>query len=189
MGKQEHIDIDLFKVVTRAITHSDTLDAMTAYLSQLLVASLGIKGCSVFAVNPETEELEILGSFGLSVRYLNKGPVLSKRSIARTIKGDPVVVTDIEDAKTLQYPEEAKKEGIRAIASLPIKLYDKVIGALRLYHHDVWKLSSRDLDSLLVLTEVIGLAMVYMRLYHALQVVKEAAGDVHMVWLGSKSDR
>lgn len=189
MGKQENIDIALFKAVTRAITHSDSLDAMTAYLSQLLVASLGIKGCSVFAVNPETEELEILGSFGLSVRYLNKGPVLSKRSIARTIKGEPVVVSDIEQANTLQYPEEAKKEGIRAIVSLPIKLYDKVIGALRLYHRDIWNLSSRDLDSLLVLTEVIGMAMVYMRLYQALMVVREATGDVHSVWMESKSDR
>jgi transcriptional regulator with GAF, ATPase, and Fis domain len=188
MGMQEHIDIDLFKAVTRAITHSDSLDAMTAYLSQLLVASLGIKGCSVFAVNPETEELEILGSFGLSVRYLNKGPVLSKRSIVRTIKGEPVVISDIERVKTLQYPAEAKREGIRAIVSLPIKLYDRVFGALRLYHHEVWNPSSRDLDSLLVLTEVIGMAMVYMRLYNALRVIKDAAGDVHMVWMEPKSD-
>jgi transcriptional regulator with GAF, ATPase, and Fis domain len=188
MGMEENIDIDLFKIVTRAITHSDSLDAMTAYLSQLLVASLGIKGCSLFAVNPETGELEILGSFGLSVRYLNKGPVLSKRSISRTIKGEPVVVSDIEQSKTLQYPEEARKEGIRSIVSLPIKLYDRVIGALRMYHHDVWKISARDLDSLLVLTEMIGLAMVYMRLYNALQAVKEATGDLHMVWMGSTPD-
>jgi signal transduction protein with GAF and PtsI domain len=185
MGKDENIDIDLFKIVTRAIAHSDSLDSMTAHLSQLLVAALGIKGCSIFAMNPETGELEILGSFGLSMRYLNKGPLLSKKSISRTIKGEPVVVSDIEKAKALQYPEEAKKEGIRAIVSLPIQLYNRVIGALRLYHHDVWNISERDVDSLLVLTEIIGLAMVYMRLYNALRAVKEAAGDLHMVWTES----
>jgi transcriptional regulator with GAF, ATPase, and Fis domain len=185
MGREDKIDIDVFKVVTRAIAHSDSLEAMTAYLSQLLVAALGIKGCSILALNPETSELEILGSFGLSMRYLNKGPLLSKKSISRTIKGEVVMVSDIEKARALQYPEEAKKEGIQAIASLPIKLYNRVIGALRLYHHDVWKISPQDMDSLLVLTEMIGLAMVYMRLYNALRAVKEAAGDVHMVWMKS----
>ena len=183
MGMEEKIDIDLFKVVTHAIANSDSLDTMTGHLSQLLVAALGIKGCSMFAMNPETGELERIGSFGLSMRYLNKGPLLSKRSISRTIKGEPVIVSDIEQAKNLQYPEEAEKEGIRAIVSLPIKLYNRVIGTLRLYHHDVWKISSRDVDSLLVLTEIIGLAMVYMRLYNALRGVKEAVGDVHMVWM------
>ena len=38
MGMDEKIDIDLFKVVTHAIANSDSLDTMTGYLSQLLVA-------------------------------------------------------------------------------------------------------------------------------------------------------
>jgi transcriptional regulator with GAF, ATPase, and Fis domain len=174
MGIEEKIDIDLFKTVTRAIAHSDSLDAMSAYLSQLLVASLGIKGCSVFALNPETGELEIVGSFGLSVRYLHKGPLFSKKSIARTRQGAPVLVADIEKAKTLQYPEAARAEGIRAMVSLPVKLYGEVIGALRLYHHDVWTMSRRDIDSLMVLAEMVGLAMMYTRLRNSLQAVKEA---------------
>jgi transcriptional regulator with GAF, ATPase, and Fis domain len=178
MGIEEKIDIDLFKTVTRAIAHSDSLDAMSAYLSQLLVASLGIKGCSVFVLNPETGELEIVGSFGLSVRYLHKGPVFSKKSIARTRQGVPVVVADIEKTKTLQYPEAARAEGIRAMVSLPVQLYGKVIGALRLYHHEVWKIDGGDVDSLMVLAEMVGLAMSYTRLKNALMAVKEAVGDI-----------
>jgi signal transduction protein with GAF and PtsI domain len=186
MNKEEKIDIDVFKVVTRAIAHSDSLEAMTAYLSQLLVAALGIKGCSIFALNPETGELEIIGTFGLSVSFLNKGPVLSKKSIARTLKGTPVVVADIEKAKVLQYPGQTRAEGIRAIISLPVILYGKVIGALRLYHREVWEISDRDTDSLLVLAEMIGLAMSYTRLAQGMQAVHEAVGDMHTVWLISK---
>jgi signal transduction protein with GAF and PtsI domain len=188
MGREEKIDIDVFKVVSRAIAHSDSLEAMTAYLSQLLVAALGIKGCSIFALNPETGELEIIGTFGLRVSFLNKGPVLSKKSIARTLKGTPVVVSDIEKAKVLQYPEQTRAEGIRAIISLPVVLYGQVIGALRLYHREVWKISDRDLDSLLVLAEMIGLAMSFTRLAQGLHAVREAVGGVHMDWLISRDE-
>jgi hypothetical protein len=104
MRAEEKIDIDVFKVVTRAIAHSNSLEAMTTYLSQLLVAALGVKGCSIFAHNPASGELEIIGTSGLRASFLNKGPVLSKKSIARTLKGAPVVVSDVETSKALQYP-------------------------------------------------------------------------------------
>lgn len=183
MDMEEKLDIDLFKVVTRAIAQSDNLDLMTDHLSQLLVAALEIKGCSIFALNHETEELEILGSFGLSVNYVNKGPVLTAKSIARTVKGEPIVVSDITRSDLLQYPQEAIAEGVRAIISLPIKLHDKVIGALRLYHHTVWNLSVSDLDSLMLLAEIIGLALMYTRLRFALRSVKESVNDIHTIWL------
>jgi len=187
MRPDEKIDIDVFKVVTRAIAHSTSLEAMTAYLSQLLVAALGVKGCSIFALDPGTGELEIIGTFGLKARFLNKGPVLSKKSIARTLKGVPVIVSDVEQSNALQYPDQTRAEGIRAIVSLPVTLYGHVIGALRLYHREVWKLSDRDLDSLLVLAEMIGLAMSYTRLTQGLQAVRETVSDAHLGWLVSKS--
>jgi transcriptional regulator with GAF, ATPase, and Fis domain len=100
-----------------------------------------------------------------------------------------VVVADIEKAKVLQYPEQTRAEGIRAIISLPVVLYGQVIGAMRLYHREVWKISDRDLDSLLVLAEMIGLAMSYTRLAQGMQAVREAVGDVHMDWLISRDQR
>lgn len=183
MGTDVKLDIALFKVVTRAIAQSDNLELMTDHLSQLLVAALEIKGCSIFALNHETEELEILGSFGLSVGYVNKGPVLTAKSIVRTVKGEPIVVADISRSDLLQYPKEAETEGVRAIVSLPIKLQNRVIGALRLYHHSVWTLSVSDLDSLMLLAEIIGLALMYTRLKFALSSVKENVDDIHTVWL------
>lgn len=183
MVAKEKIDIDIFKVVNRAIAQSDILDIMATHLAQLLVGALEIKGCTIFALNLETEELEILASFGLSLNYLNKGPILKAKSIRNTIKGEPVVINDISSTNLLQYPENAKEEGIRSIISLPIKFYGKVIGSLRLYHHETWDISERDLDSLLLLAENIGLAMTYTRLLNALQAVKETVGEVHSIWL------
>lgn len=183
MSTEEKIDIELFKVVFRAIAQSDNLEIMANHLTQLLVAALEIKGCTIFALNPELDELEVLASFGLSRAYLQKGPLLSDKSIADMFRGKPVVIPDVNNTDRLQYPQNAKGEGIGAIVSVPINFYGKVIGALRLYHSQVWNISNQDVDSLMVLAENIGLAMTYTRLLQALKAIRYTVNDIHRIWL------
>ena len=186
MSTEEKIDIELFKLVFRAIAHSDNLEIMANHLTQLLVAALEIKGCTIFALNPDLEELEVLASFGMSVAYLQKGPILSDKSIADTFRGKSVVIPDVSSTDRLQYPQDAIGEGIGAIVSVPIKFYGNVIGALRLYHSQVWNISNRDVDSLLVLAENIGLAMTFTRVLTALKKVRYTVNDIHRIWLLEK---
>jgi len=183
MSVQEKIDINIFKVVFRAIAHSDNLEIMADHLTQLLVATLEIKGCTIFALNPESEELEVLASFGMSMSYVHKGPVLKDKSIAESSSSKPIVIRDVQKTDSLQYPEDAKKEGIGAIVSIPIKFNGKVIGALRLYHQAVWDISDEDVDSLLVLAENIGLAMTYTRVLKALRTIRYTVDDIHGLWM------
>ena len=102
MSAEEKIDIDIFKTVFRAIAQSDNLEIMANHLTQLLVAALEIKGCTIFALNLELDELEVLASFGLSMDYVQKGPVLSDKSIADTFGGKPFVVRDVKTSDKLQ---------------------------------------------------------------------------------------
>ncbi len=183
MAAEDRINIDIYKVVTRAIAASNNLEDMAAQLTHLLVGALGIKGCTIFVLNPDTEELEALASFGLSINYMNKGPVLVKKSLDHQLRGEPVVIRDVATSDRLQYPKDAQKEGIRAIISLPVKLQGRLIGVLRLYHHETWDVSERDLDSLIVFTENIGLALMYIRLLQAIKSVKETVSEIHPVWL------
>ncbi len=183
MVAEDRINMDIYKVVTRAIAASDNLEDMATQLTQLLVGALGIKGSTIFVLNPATEELEALASFGLSINYMNKGPILVKKSLDHQLRGEPIVIRDVTISDRLQYPEDAQKEGIKAIVSLPIILHGKLIGVLRLYHYEQWNVSERDLDSLMVFTENIGLALMYIRLLQALKSVKETVEEVHPIWL------
>ncbi|MBW1841475.1 MAG: GAF domain-containing protein [Deltaproteobacteria bacterium] len=185
---EDMIDIDKFKVVTREILESKSLDIMANHLAQLLVGILEIKGCSVFIFNPESKELEVLGSFGLSVDYMTKGPVLVDKSIGSVLIRKPVVIKDITNDERLQYPEEARKEGIGAIVSIPIMLYGEPVGAFRLYHYEAWDISERDLDSLMLLGENIGLAMTHTRVLNAVQSLKGIIDEIHPIWLKTNSD-
>lgn len=183
MQTEDRINIDIFKIVTRAIAESHHLEIMAKHLAQLIIGALEIKGATIFATNQETKELEVLGSFGLSIRYMNKGPLYINRSIKSVEKHKAVVVSDVKNSDLLQYSADAIQEGIGAIVSVPISFNERIIGVLRLYHHDVWDISERDLDSLFVLAEIIGLAMMYARMNNAILEVKNIVGDVHDAWL------
>jgi transcriptional regulator with GAF, ATPase, and Fis domain len=183
MQTEDRINIDIFKIVTRAIAESNNLEIMAKHLAQLIIGALEIKGATIFATNTETKELEVLGSFGLSIRYMNKGPLYINRSIKSVEKRKAVVVRDVKNSDLLQYSADAIQEGIGAIVSVPIAFNERVIGVLRLYHHEVWDISDRDLDSLFVLAEIIGLAMMYARMNNAIHEVKNIVGDVHEAWL------
>ena len=187
MASENRINIDIFKAVTGSVAHSDDLDVMTNHLSQLLTASLDIKGCAIFVLNAVTEELEILASFGLSAKYLTKGPLNTPKSINETFQGNPVVISDISKRnKSLQYPEEARKEGIAAIVSLPLVHLSEVVGVLRLYHYEPWKVSNQDLESLQILAGIIGLAMTYTRFHNTVHAIAEVLGHTFQVELTPK---
>lgn len=183
MSLEDKITIDVFKVVTRAIAESDNLEIMTQHLAYLLVSALDIKGCTLFVLNPETDELEALASSGLSMDYLHKGPVFSEKSFASSRNGEAVVVADVSQSDMLQYPQEALQEGIAAIVSVPIVFLNRFIGSMRLYHHEIWHVSEGDIDSLKLLGENVGLGLVYNRVLNALREVKNTVDDVHSIWL------
>lgn len=172
------ITMKILKAVTRSVAETDSLDSMAAYLAQRLVSSLDLKGCAIFFFNPDAKELELLASFGLSHVYLTKGPLLTDKSIGETLKGEPIILQDVSQHSALQYPEDARKEGIAAIASIPIIFSKEVIGAMRLYHHQVWDIAESDIDSLQILAEMIGVAMSYARLRNAVQSVYEVVRKV-----------
>jgi GAF domain-containing protein len=178
MNGTERINIDVFKTVTRAIAESNNLGLMANHLTQLLVGALDLKGCTVFALNPDSRELEILASFGLSLAYLNKGPIYLDESLERLGEGKPVLPGDLADGEALQYPEQAAAEGIRTMITVPVNFCGEFIGALRLYHQEPWEISDADLDSLLLLAETIGLALTYTRLLNVVQGVREALDEL-----------
>ncbi len=181
MVAQERIDIDIFKIVTRAIAVSDNLVIMAENLTQLLVGALEIKGCTLFVLNSETKELEVLASFGMKADYMSKGPILCGSSIAAALKGNPVVIKDVTQTDQLQYPDDAKLEGIGAIVSVPINFSRKMIGTLRLYHYEVWDISDRDLESLMLLAENVGLAMMYTELRNTLDTIRDTVNGVYII--------
>ena len=180
MSDKDRIDMEIFGVVNKALAESDDLQTMLNHMVQLLVAALEIKGCNMFILNLEAEELEVLATFGLSTAFLGKGTIMADRSIGCALKGDPIIISNTAETDLLQYPEQTKEEGIRAIVSIPVVFNRESIGVLRLYHHEIWDISDRDVGSLMILGENIGLATMFRLLVNSVQFINKAVQDLPM---------
>jgi len=155
------------------VTHDVVMSKDPVEVASLIVDSvknaLQAKGAALFLFNRKTNELEIAASTGLSDEYLNKGPVSAMRSIAGSLRDGPVAIYDVTDDPRIQYPEEAQKEGIFSILSVPIIVREDPIGALRVYVAEPWEASLEDVNFVQALAQIAGMALEMSRLYQGLK--------------------
>jgi signal transduction histidine kinase len=97
--------------------------------------ALGVRACSIPLLDKSGQRLEPVAVFGLSQAYLNKGPVdASTNPLARAVLAGKIVnITDALESNLLQYPEEARQEGIRSVLSAPLIGKNGPLGILRAY--------------------------------------------------------
>jgi GAF domain-containing protein len=183
MADQNKINLEIYKLFVQTISEANHIEEMSTRLTQILVGALGIHGAALFILDPEREELELLASSGLSMNYVNKGPILIDKSIKIGPNRQPVVIHDITSSDKIQYPDSAEQEGIRAIISYPITMRKKIIGSLRLYHSEQWDISQEDLFFVEALAQTAGLALMYFRVANAVGSIKDVVGDIHDIWL------
>jgi len=183
MDNKDKISLEVYALFIQTITDSSNIETMANSLVQLLVSALGIKGAAIYILNPESDELELFSSVGLSQDYVNKGPILVDRSIKFGANREAVIISDTEASNALQYPEKAREEGVRAIISYPINMRGKIIGSLRLYHQDVWEISENDKLCIQTTSQNLGLALMYFRVANAVLHVKETVNEIHPIWL------
>ncbi|NVL90561.1 MAG: GAF domain-containing protein [Desulfobacterales bacterium] len=151
--------------ITGSISHSKNPQEVALMTVESIATALNVKGCTLFLVNRKTHELKVAASYGLSNEYINKGPLSSLRSISQSLLEGPVAIYNVADDPRIQYPEEAKKEGIASILSVPIIYGGKVIGALRVYTSQHWEFTLDDVNFVQALAQIAGMAIYKSRLY------------------------
>ncbi len=167
--KKEIMNYQTLLKVTHGIVRSKDPEEVTLLIVESVKNALEAKGCALFLFNRKTEELEVASSMGLSEDYLNKGPLGSMQSIAHSLKDGPVAINDVTDDPRIQYPEEAKKEGIASILSVPIILRENPIGVLRVYSAEPWDATLEDVNFVQAIAQIAGMAIEMSRLYKGLK--------------------
>jgi signal transduction protein with GAF and PtsI domain len=122
-----------FRDVCKVINSSLDLKEVLKLITENVGHALDVKGCSVFILDRQRNILEVSATHGVSEAYLKKGPLVADKSISETLQGKKVLISDISNDSRVQYPEEAKREGIASILSVPISVKEDIIGVLRIY--------------------------------------------------------
>lgn len=129
LRNQSRIFLDLSASISSSLDVKQIIQAMT----KELVESLRLKAVSVRLLDEETLTLKLVASFGLSDKYLNKGPVAADKNIARALKGETIYIKDVSTDPGIQYKKEKEAEGIVSMLYVPIQSHDKIIGVLIIY--------------------------------------------------------
>jgi sigma-B regulation protein RsbU (phosphoserine phosphatase) len=122
--------------VTMMLSDARDLENVLQRTVKVVCEVMGTKACSVRLIDEERDELIIKAVYNLSPRYLNKGQIrLSQAKIdqqALTARGYEYV-KNMEKDPRVQFPQEAKEEGIVSMLSVGMRYKGRAIGVLRVY--------------------------------------------------------
>jgi len=151
--------------VAKAINSSLRVDGVLKAISESTAKAMDVKGCAVLLLSPDKKKLWYGASYGLSEQYLQKGEILADTSVAETWnERRPVVVKRADLDLRIQYREEAKKEGIGSILSIPLALKDDIIGVLRVYTSDPRVFPQEEIEFVQAISDLAAIALENARL-------------------------
>ena len=172
--------LKLFKDVCKSINSSLNFGEVLKSITENTVRMLNVKGCAIFLLDEKQKRLNISASYGLSEAYIGKGPIDAEKSIAECMGGKQVLVADAADDPRIQYAQEAKREGIVSILSVPLSIKERIIGVLRIYTSKPREFSDVDQEFISGLAEIGSIGIENARMYHHLQADHEKLlRDVH----------
>ncbi len=152
-----------------ALTSTHSPKEILHNLVEKLATTMSAKGCSLIMLSPDKKRLYHVTACGLSERHIKKGPILADKSISEAIEGKPVAILNASEDERTNYREEAEREGIASILSVPMKLKDKIIGVIRVYTAEPRQFTSEDIYFTSAVASLAAISFKNARFYKAMQ--------------------
>lgn len=157
--------LKVFQKVTKVVSSSLQLDEVLDMIVKTLPEVMNLKAATIRLLDDSGRYLELAAAYGLSERYLSRGPVDMEENIREALDEKPVDIYDVSTDPRVHYRKEAEDEGIKSMLTLPIIARGKVIGILRLLTAQPRRFNQQDIDFAAALAEQCGTAIENARMY------------------------
>ena len=157
----------ILRDVPETVRTSLLLNDVLQEIVKVITEDLRAKGCLIRLLDPDTKRLELKASYGLSKAYLESGPRDAAKATAETIEGRPIAVYDA--AEYLQYPEQARREGVASLLSVPLRVHGRSIGVLRVYTQRPYEFSEDETNLMALVGEQCALVIHNAQLYSGMK--------------------
>ena len=165
----------VFEELKRRISSSLNLQEVLDLIAAGVTKGLGVKGCTIGLLDKKRDQLKVVAYQGLTQKYLEKGPIDPARSLSGMVQsGQDLYIQDVTQDTRVQYPEEAREEGIKSILSVPLLVKQELIGALRIYTASTHQFSAEEFKFLHALADQASLAIENARSYEDMKSKYEA---------------
>lgn len=165
----------LGQLVNSTLDVEEVLSLIARHATRLLEG----KATSIRLLDRRGETLVIGGSYGLSQAYVEKGAVQVEHSLVdgEALKGRVVEIRDVTVDPRFQYPDEARREGLRSMLCCPMYAKHRPLGVIRVYTGDARDFGDDDRNLLMNLANLGAVAIENARSYGELQAL-----DNERVW-------
>jgi len=128
-------------------------------LAKNITEIMDVKGATIRLLDEKNQTLEIVAAHGMGKSYLKKGPVVLKKHPVdqKVLKGKAVKTKNILKEPHVLYLEEARKEGIKSVLSVPLMAEKRAIGVVRAYTSTPHDFTSVEIDRLRALAFLGGI--------------------------------
>ena len=154
--------------IAKRLTSSLAPEEVLNTIVESIAKAVGAKGCSLMLFSPDKKQLIHTISYGLSKWYLRKGPVRTDAVISKVLKGKSVAIRDATQDRRVQYQEQAKREGIASMLSVPLMPDGEVVGIMRVYTSEQRHFSPATIEFLGSVANLGAIALSKARLHEAL---------------------
>lgn len=162
---REKTYLQLFIDVTQAITSKLDMNVVFSLIAKKIPEVIGVDAATIRLLDASGKKLVLHAASGLSDEYLRRGPVDTESSVMDALKGTPIAIFDAPSDPRIQYPEEARKEGIKSILVVPIPIRGEICGILRLLHRSPRVFDLQEINFVAALAVQCGIAIENARIY------------------------
>ena len=170
--------------VAAVLNSSRTAKKILQCIVENVAKTVGAKGCSVLLLTPDKKVLTHTASYGLSERFIKKGPVLADKSLSEALEGKVVNVINVLEDDRIQYPEQARNEGVSSVLSMPMMLREEIIGVIRVYTAEPRQFTKDDIYFVGAIANLGAIAFENAKLYEALKKDYETFRREYFISLG-----
>lgn len=161
---------EIFREIIRLVHSSTSVNEVLELVVWKVSEIFHAKGAIVRILDVDSQQQALRTAYGLSERYLSKGPVLSNKLVIDLCrKGNVMIIDDILNDPRIQYPEEAWEEGIRMMLGIPLTLRENVIGIIRIVFSEKRSFTDDELDFLITIGRQCACAIEKARLFEEQQ--------------------
>jgi signal transduction histidine kinase len=125
---------DVFRSISTLVHAITSVDEVLELVVWKATEVLGAKGTVLRILNLETEEPDLLASYGLGDKCVSKDSLSNRKMITDLCQQNKVVIIeDIATSDRVKNKKALKEEGIQMILDVPLILRTELFGIIRMY--------------------------------------------------------
>lgn len=161
---RETVYLKALQEISKAISSAMTLQEILDLIVRKIAEAMKVEAATIRLLDADKKRLDLVASYGLSQKYLNKGPVDAEKSVADALRGIPVSIYDVPSDPRIVYREEAREEGICSMLVVPMTFRNEIIGVIRVLSKKHRTFNQEDIDFATALSEQAAVTIKYAKI-------------------------